>query len=183
MTITPLVMTAEELLTLPDDGFRYELVQGEVRRMSPAGHRHGRLALNITTPLDHYVRTHKLGAVYAAETGFQLTVDPDTVRAADVAFVRQERVDAVGDTDGYWPGAPDLAVEVVSPYDLYTEIEEKVIDWLDSGTQMVVIINPRKQIVTVYRSRTNITLLTANDTLDGADVVPGWHVTVQDIFE
>jgi Uma2 family endonuclease len=70
MTITPQVMTADELLTLPDDGFRYELVQGEVRRMSPAGHRHGRLALNITTPLDQYVRTHKLGVVYAAETGW-----------------------------------------------------------------------------------------------------------------
>jgi Uma2 family endonuclease len=180
MTITPQVMTAAELLTLPDDGFRYELVQGEVRRMSPAGHRHGRLALNITTPLDQYVRTHKLGVVYAAETGFQLSVDPDTVRAADVAFVRQERVDAVGDTDGYWPGAPDLAVEVVSPHDLYTEIEEKVIDWLDAGTQMVVIINPRKQIVTVYRSRTNITLLIANDTLD---VVPGWHIAIQNVFE
>jgi Uma2 family endonuclease len=183
MTITPQVMTAEELLTLPDDGFRYELVQGELRRMSPAGHRHGRLALNITTPLDQHVRANTLGAVYAAETGFQLTVDPDTVRAADVAFVRQERVEAVGDTDGYWPGAPDLAVEVVSPNDLYTEIEEKVIDWLDAGTQMVVIINPRKRFVTVYRSRTNITLLTENDTLDGADVVPGWHIAVHDVFK
>jgi len=183
MTITPQVMTAEELLRLPDDGFRYELVQGALRRMSPAGHRHGRLALNITTPLDQYVRANNLGAVYAAETGFQLTVDPDTVRAADVAFVRQERVEAVGDTDGYWPGAPDLAVEVVSPNDLYTEIEEKVIDWLDAGTQMVVIINPRKRFVTVYRSRTNITLLTENDTLDGADVVPGWHIAVHDLFK
>ena len=123
------------------------------------------------------------GSVYAAETGFQLTVDPDTVRAADVAFVRQERVEAVGDTDGYWPGAPDLAVEVVSPNDLYTEIEEKVIDWLDAGTQMVVIINPRKRVVTVYRSRTNITLLTENDTLDGADIVPGWQLAVHDVFK
>jgi Uma2 family endonuclease len=182
MTITQ-VMTAEELLRLPDDGFRYELVQGELHRMSPAGHRHGRLALNITTPLDQYVRANALGAVYAAATGFQLTVDPDTVRAADVAFVRQERVEAVGDTDGYWPGAPDLAVEVVSPNDLYTEIEEKVIDWLDAGARMVVIVNPRKRFVTVYRSRTNITLLTENDTLDGTDVVPSWQIAVQDVFK
>lgn len=182
MTVTPQLMTADELLKLPDDGVRYELVQGELRRMSPAGHHHGRLVLNITTPLDQYVRTHQLGAVYAAETGFQLTSDPDTVRAADVAFVRQERVAAVGDTDGYWPGAPDLAVEVVSPNDLYTEIEDKVSDWLDAGTRMVVIVNPRKQSVTVYRSRTDITLLTADNTLDGADVVSGWQIAIRSLF-
>ena len=183
MTVAPQLMTAAELLKLPDDGFRYELVQGELRRMSPAGHHHGRLVLNITTPLDQHVRTHKLGAVYAAETGFQLTIDPDTIRAADVAFVRQERVDAVGDSDGYWPGAPDLAVEVVSPNDLYTEIEEKVIDWLDAGTRMVVIVNPRKRSVTVYRSRSDISLLSESDMLDGADVVSGWRIAVSALFE
>jgi Uma2 family endonuclease len=183
MTATPQLMTAEELLKLPDDGFRYELVHGELRRMSPAGHRHGRLVLNITTPLDQYVRAQNLGSVYAAETGFQLAVDPDTVRTADVAFVRQERVAAVGDTEGYWPGAPNLAVEVVSPNDLYTEIEEKVIDWLDAGTEMVVIVNPRKRTVTVYRSRTAITLLTENDILDGADVVPGWRIAISELFK
>jgi Uma2 family endonuclease len=150
--------------------------------MSPAGHHHGRLVLNITTPLHQYVRAHQLGSVYAAETGFQLTTNPDTVRAADVAFIRQDRVTAVGDTDGYWPGAPDLAVEVVSPHDLYTEIEEKVIDWLDAGTGMVVIINPRKRIVTVYRSRTEITILTENGILSGADIVPGWQMPVYEIF-
>lgn len=182
MTVTPQLMTAHELLNLSDDGFRYELVQGELRRMSPAGHRHGRLVVNITTPLDQYVRTHHLGAVYAAETGFQLTSDPDTVRAADVAFIRRERVEAVGDTEGYWPGAPDLAVEVVSPNDLYTEIEDKVLDWLTAGTRMVVIINPRTRTVTVYRSRTQITLLTEQDSLDGADVVPGWHIAVHELF-
>lgn len=182
MTTTQL-MTADALLRLPDDGFRYELVQGELRRMSPAGHRHGRLVLNITTPLDTYIRAHHLGTVYAAETGFHLTTDPDTVRAADVAFISQERVNAVGDTDGYWPGAPDVAIEVVSPNDLYTEIEEKVIDWLDAGTRMVVIINPRKRLVTVYRSRSEITILTEADTLDGADVIAGWRMAVSDIFK
>ena len=150
--------------------------------MSPAGHRHGRLVINMTTPLDQYVRTHDLGCVYAAETGFQLTTDPDTVRAADVAFIQQDRVSEVGDTDGFWPGAPDLAVEVVSPNDLYTEIEEKVIDWLDAGTRMVVIVNPRKRIVTTYRSRSEITILTDGDTLDGADIIPGWRLAVEEIF-
>lgn len=182
MTIVSRVTTAADLLALPDDGCRYELVRGELRRMSPAGHWHGRLVMNIATPLDVYVRSHGIGVVYAAETGFLLATNPDTVRAADVAFVRRERVAAVGDTEGYWPGAPDLAIEVVSPNDLYADVEEKIIDWLDSGTRMVVIVNPRQRTVAVYRSRTAIMLLGEQDVLDGADVVPGWRIAVIDIF-
>jgi Uma2 family endonuclease len=182
MAIAHQSMTAEELLQIPDDGFRYELVRGELRRMSPAGHQHGRLVINLTTPLDQHVRENALGVVYAAETGFKLASDPDVVRAPDVAFVRQERVDVVGDNEGFWPGAPDLAVEFVSPNDLYTDIEEKVIDWLDAGTRMVIIVNPRKRIVTIYRSLTDIAILTDNDTLDGADVVPGWAMPVRALF-
>jgi Uma2 family endonuclease len=79
--------TADELLRMPDDNFRYELVRGESRGMPPAGQRHGRMAMNISTPLDQFVRAHGLGTVYAAESGFRLTFDPDTVRAPDVAFV------------------------------------------------------------------------------------------------
>src|SRR3712207_3973057 len=144
-------ITAEQLLQMPDDGYRYELVEGALRRMSPASHQHGRIILNLSAPLHQYVRTHNLGVVYAAETGFQIAHNPDTVRAPDVAFVRQERVNSVQEETGYFPGAPGLAVEVISPHDLYTEVEEKVIAWLDAGTRMVLIVNPRKRIVTVYR--------------------------------
>ncbi len=182
MTVAQQLVTAEQLLQMPDDGYRYELVEGELRRMSPAGHQHGRIILNLSAPLHHYVRTHHLGAVYAAETGFQLASDPDTVRAPDVAFVRQERVDAAHEVTGYYPGAPDLAAEVVSPHDLYTEVEEKVITWLDSGTSMVLIVNPRKRTITVYRSRSAIKVLSENDELEGADVVPGWTMPVRDVF-
>ena len=167
---------------MPDDGFRYELVEGELRRMSPASHHHGRIILNLSAPLHHFVRANRLGAVYAAETGFQIASNPDTVLAPDVAFVRQERVEAAGSAAGYYPGAPDVAAEVISPHDLYTEVEEKVIAWLDGGTSMVLIINPRKRIVTVYRSRSNITVLAEDDTIDGGEVVPGWTMPVRDIF-
>ncbi|MFN8514887.1 MAG: Uma2 family endonuclease [Thermomicrobiales bacterium] len=182
MTIAQHLVTADELLHQTDDGFRYELVRGELRRMSPASHKHGRMSVNITTPLDRYVRENDLGAVYAAETGFRVATDPDTVLAPDAAFVRRERVEAIGDTDGFWPGAPDLAVEVVSRHDLYTEVEEKVIDWLEAGARMVVVINPRRRTVSVYRSLTDITILTERDTLEGADVVPGWRLPVRNIF-
>jgi Uma2 family endonuclease len=181
-TTTPQLMTAAELLALPDDGFRYELVRGELRRMSPAGRKHGRLIINLTTPLDQYVRAHQLGVVYAAETGFLLATDPDLVRAPDVAFVRREREAAIPDDDGFWPGAPDMAVEFVSPHDLYTEVDEKVLDWLDAGTRMVVIVNPRKRLVTIYRSRTEIALLTEQDTLEGGEVIPGWSLPIHVIF-
>lgn len=180
-TITQPV-TAKELLQMPDDGFRYELVRGELRKMVPAGHLHGRIAMNFSTPLDQYVRAHNLGTVYAAETGFQLTSNPDTVRAPDVAFIRRERVEAVGKVEGYWPGAPDLAVEVISPHDRYAEVEEKVFDWLEAGTQMVIVLNPHQRTATIYRSLTAIVILTERDTLRGGEVVPGWMIPVRDFF-
>jgi hypothetical protein len=102
---------------MPDDGFRYELVRGELRRMPPAGDEHGYLALEIASDLRNHVKANNLGRTDAAETGFKLASDPDTVRAPDVAFVRRERAEKVGRVTGYWPGAPDLAVEVVSPND------------------------------------------------------------------
>jgi Uma2 family endonuclease len=182
MVVADQIITADELLRMPDNGFRYELVQGELRRMSPAGFHHGRLIMNIATPLDQHVRAQNLGIVCAAETGFRLTTDPDTVRAADVAFIRQARVTPETDIEGYWPGAPDLAIEVISPHDLYTEVDEKVTDWLDAGTRMVVVVNPRKRTATIYRSLTQIMVLREQETLDGSDVVPGWILAVAAIF-
>jgi len=175
-------VTAEELLCMPDNGFRYELVGGELRRMTLAGNIHGRVAMNFGTSLNNHVTAYDLGVVYAAETGFKLTSSPDTVRAPDVAFVGRERLEAVGEVEGFWPDAPDLAVEVISPGDSYVEVEEKIFDWLKAGTKMVITVNPRKRSATVYRSLTDITVLTGSDVLDGGDVVPGFRLAVQEIF-
>jgi len=136
----------------------------------------------VTTPLDRYVRDHNLGVVYAAETGFKLASNPDTVRASDVAFIRRQRVEEVGDAEGYWLGAPDLAVEVISPSDTYADVQEKVFDWLEAGTRMVSLVMPRKRAITVYRSLTDMMMLTEHDTLDGGDVVPGWKIPVKELF-
>lgn len=174
--------TTQDVLALPDDAYRYELVRGELRRMSPAGRKHGRLIMNISTPLDQFVRKHQLGVVYAAETGFILENNPDTLRAPDIAFVRQERLAALPEEDGFFAGPPDLAVEFISPNDLYTEVDEKVRDYLRAGTRMVVVVNPRKQTVTVYRSRKDIQLLTREDLLEGGDLLPGWFLPVTAIF-
>ena len=175
-------VTADELLHMPDDGFRYELVRGELRRMAPAGSEHGRIAVRITWRLARHVEENRLGTVYAAETGFRLGTDPDTVRAPDVAFVSRDRVEAVGEVEGYRPEAPQLAVEVVSPGDSYADVEEKVFDWLDAGTKMVVVINPRQRSATVYKSPTDITAFAEADVLDGGDFVPGFELAVREIF-
>ena len=182
MAVTHKLVTAEELLAMPDDGVRRELVLGEVREMAPAGYTHGRIAMNVSTPLDRYVREHDLGFVLAAETGFTIANGPDTVRAPDVAFVRRGRVEEVGEVEGYWPGAPDLAIEVVSPNDSYAAVEEKVAGWLEAGTRAVVVAEPRTRTVTVRPSRTEIRVLTEGDVLDVGEVVPGWTMPVVDIF-
>lgn len=138
--------------------------------------------MNVSTPLDRYVREQGIGTVFAAETGFKISSNPDTVRAPDIAFIRRERIEEVGAVEGYWPGAPDLAVEVVSPNDSYTGVEEKVSAWLEAGTRTVVVVEPRTKTVTVRYSRTEIRVFTEGDVLDVGEVVPGWTMPVSDVF-
>ena len=174
-------MTADELLNMPDDRFRYELVRGELRKMPFADHVHSERALAIGASLLIHARANRLGRVYGADTGFELA--PDHVRAPDAAFVRAERADAAQDSDGFFPGPPDLAVEVVSPDDLYMDVEEKIADWLDAGALAVVVANPSGRTVEIRRSRTDVVILNEDDVLEVQDVVPGWRMAVADIFK
>lgn len=182
MVTKPGVVTADELLNMPDDGYRYELVRGELRKMAPSGARHSAIGMTVGLSLGNHVTANKLGTVFGADGGFLLERDPDTVRAPDVGFVRRERMETVGLVDGYWPGAPDLAVEVISPSDLYTEVAEKVEEWLKAGTNMVVVVDPRRRVATVHRPGREPATLTEGEVLDGDDVVPGWRMAVSDIF-
>jgi Uma2 family endonuclease len=175
-------VTADELLRMPNDGARYELVRGEVTRMAPAGQRHGRIAMNLLTSLNASVRAQRLGVVYAAESGFLLATTPDTVRAPDVAFVSRERLKRQAEVEGYWPGAPDLVVEVISLADRYADVEDKVFDSLDAGVRLVVVVNPRKQ-VTLYRSLVQITVLGLGASIDAPEIIPGWTLPVEDVFQ
>ena len=182
MTIKEKLHTAEELLRLPDDGMRRELVRGEIRTMTPAGNEHGYLAGEILGELRSHVKANGLGRTYAAETGFKIESDPDTVRAPDAAFVSRDRVEKMGYVKGFWPGPPDLAVEVVSPGDTHAEVVEKSLAWLDAGCRMVLVVEPERKVVTVYRSRQDIRILAGNEAVDGTDVVPGWRLPVAEIF-
>jgi Uma2 family endonuclease len=176
-------LTAHELAQLPNDGRRYELVRGELRVMTPAGFRHGRIANTIAYLLTQHVRQHSLGVVCAAETGFRLQEDPDTVRAADAAFVAQTRIPSEEELEGYVSIAPDLVVEVVSPSDAAPEVHSKAIDWLTAGCRLVWVVYPGAQTVTEYRSLQEVQILTAEGTLDGGDVLPGFRHPVREIFE
>jgi Uma2 family endonuclease len=182
MAAPPKLMTADELLRLPDDGQRHELVRGELRTMSPGGDEHGWIALEIGSSLRGHVRTHRLGRAYGAETGFKLSENPDTVRAPDVAFVRHERILAAPRITGFRAGAPDLVVEIISPNDLYSEVAEKVAMWLAHGCRMVIVVHPRGREVVIHRSPNNIRHLTIDDTIDGEEVVPGWRLPVRELF-
>jgi Uma2 family endonuclease len=174
--------TADELLAMPDDGFRYELIEGELIRMSPAGSTHGQIAVMIAANLFTFVKANGLGAVYAAETGFKLKSDPDTVRAPDVAFVSKSRVDAVAPTHGFWPGPPDFAVEVLSFNDSRRKTDTKAKHWIASGARLVWLVDPKRRTVTVYRSLTDIHEYSESETVNGYDVVPGFTLEVKEIF-
>jgi Uma2 family endonuclease len=183
MSTTTKLMTAEELLRMPSDNFRHELIEGELRRSPLAEQLHGQITAKLGCALGNYIEANKLGEIYVAGMGFLLCRNPDTVRATDVSFVRQERLGEIVDEDIYMPGAPDLAVEVVSPSDTATEVEEKVAEWLQYGAQLVWVVNPKRRTGTVYRAPNQITRLSEADALDGADVVPGFSCTVAEVFD
>lgn len=172
--------TADELLAMPEDGVRRELVGGELREMTPAGRRHARVAQNVNRALDAYVFERRLGEVYP-EFGYVLSSDPDTVRAPDVSFVRADRLGQGGPDEGFYRGAPDLAIEVVSPNDRYSEVRAKVEEYLEAGTPMVIVVDPQNREV-IVRTRRDRIELSEDDVLDGGDVVPGWTLPVRDVF-
>jgi len=179
---TEWLVTADELLDISArDENRYELIQGKVRKMAPAGDEHGFMTSSLNARIHIYAEDKVLGYVFAAETGFLLERNPDLVRAPDVGFVRSERVK--GRLGGkYFPGAPDLAVEVVSPNDRADEVQDKVQDWLSHGTQLVWVVEPKTRTVTVYRPDGTANVLQATDTLDGEDVLPGFRFPLEKLW-
>ena len=176
------LMTADELLAMPDDGFhRYELVQGELITMAPAGGEHGAIGSRTCRRIGNFVEANDLGEVFNSDTGFIISTDPDTVRCPDVSFVRKERIIADGIPKGFMQGAPDLAVEVISPSDSYSEVAEKAAQLLEAGTQLVALIDPRTRTVSLHYDG-EIDRLGEGDTLTLGDVVPGFECGVGELF-
>ncbi len=176
-------LTIEEFEGLPDDGYRSELVRGRLVREPPVGFEHSGLGVRLAARLLGFVSGSGLGEVVGADAGFVLFEDPPTVRAPDVAFVARERIPASGPPRGFFPGAPDLAVEIVSPSNTPLEIREKVRDYLAAGAREVWVVEPRGRTVTLYRAGREIVLLSEGDELGGGEVLPGFRMRVREIFE
>ena len=174
--------TADQLLATAGDGVRRELVDGEVREMAPAGFEHGQVALSIGALVREHVRSCGLGVVVAAETGFRLGRDPDTVRAPDAAFVAADRLSGLGRLSGYLDLAPDLVVEVVSPNDRAADVVEKARAWLAAGTRLVWVVYPAQRLVVVHEPSGTARHLSGSEHLDGGDVLPGFEVEVACLF-
>lgn len=176
------LMTADELFKMPADGYRYELIEGELRKMSPGGGKHGAAIGRFTSYFGYYIHENDLGTVYGAETGYKIKTNPDTVIAPDVSFISKERLPESEIPDGYLTTVPELVVEVISPNDSKKEVEEKVQTWLDFGVSVVILINPKKRVVTVYRSFTSFITLQENDMLVLDDTVTGFSYPISKLF-
>ena len=149
--------------------------------MVPAGFDHGTIGTNLLALLWQYVKAKNLGVVVGPDTGFVISRDPDTVRAPDVGFVRQDRVLEPRPVK-FWDGAPDLAVEVISPSDTAVAVDEKVQDWLDAGTQEVIVINPKQKSVKVFRRGGTASVLREGDVLEALESVPGFRCEIAELF-
>ncbi len=179
----PVLMTAEELLRLPDDEWCYELVEGRLVRMSPTGGRHGCVVMALLWAVNGFVKEHHLGAVFPAETGFRISPEggPDTVLAPDLAYVRAGRAQAAR-TEGYPHLAPDLVAEVVSRSQGRSEMGAKAQRWLSAGVQLVWIVAPEARTVEVWRDGGLARIVTDEEELAGEEVLPGFVVAVADLF-
>jgi len=178
---SPGLVTADELMQLRIPDKHVELVRGVLVVREPAGSTHGLVAMRLGVELAVYVKRTGAGDVFAAETGFKLTTDPDTVRAPDIAFVRRERMPPP-DATGYAALAPDLVVEVLSPGDRPGEVLAKVSDWLSAGTRLVWVVEPLRHLARVYRDDGSETIVPADGVLDGEDVLPGFSCPLASIM-
>lgn len=181
MAIKLLTLEAFEAIEWPEDGRKRELVRGEVVEAPMPGGPHNWIVGIIYTLLRNYVLTRRLGAVFGDGMPYVLSHKAPTERIPDVSFVARERV--ILPLPGVWPFAPDLVVEVVSPSDRRDTVNAKMEDYLASGSRLVWLVWPDTQTVTVHTPDASPRTLTADDTLDGGEVLPGFAVPVATLFE
>ena len=177
------LVTADELFWMPDDPYhRYELVRGRLLTMSPPGSLHGLLVTRLTVALAVHVEANQLGVVLTGDPGFHIERDPDTVRAPDVAFICRARIPPGGIPRSFWSGAPDLAVEVMSPGDRWSEVNTKIAQYLSVGVQEVWLVEPASRVVSVHRVGEEPSVLHESDTLDGGSLLPGFQYQLARLF-
>lgn len=176
------IWTDEEFVALPDDGHRYELVNGELVDMGNSGMEHGYIACILTIALGGYVRANKLGAICDSSTAF--THKNGNKRSPDFSFVAKNRLQGLSRPPrGFFQGSPDLAVEILSPSNTVEEIHDKIVEYFENDTRLVWVIHPDEKYVLVYHAPEPDRLLRSQDTLEGESVVAGFSMAVADLFE
>ena len=176
-------MTIEDLWELPETpGVRYELADGELIEVPAASAIHSFITALVFELIRDFVRRRRLGLVFPDGLGYILSEDSGRLRIPDVSFVSRERIPTSGLPEGFWPGAPDLAIEIASPHDRAEDVRAKVGEYLDAGTRTVWVLWPRDRAVTVYRSGGHVQELGPDNELNGGDLLPGFRATVADLF-
>ena len=179
---TTKLTTAADLMTMPDERRRYELIEGVLREMPPAGGEHGEIETELIVHLRLHAAARGAGKVYPGDTGFFFQHDQEIVLLPDVAFVRAERLPPPAQRRGYLDLIPDLAVEIVSPADRLRQVRAKVQRYLAAGVRLVWLVEPRHRRVTVFRPGQPERVLGPDDELDGGDVLPGFRLPVAELF-
>ena len=178
----PTMTTADQLFAMPRENGRQELIDGVLKMMSPAGSEHGKIAGRIFTRLALHVEQQDLGETYAAETGFLIASDPDTVRAPDAGFVSHDLLSSVAPTKSYLPLAPELVVEVISPNDRFSQVEAQTRQWLTAGTKLVLVADPENLNLKTYTAENEIRTFESGDAVDCGEACIGWKLSVNDVF-
>lgn len=184
MTIAaaPPTWTDEAFMALPQDGHQYELVNGEVIDMGKSGMEHGYVACLLVAVLTTYIRQQKLGAVCDSSTAF--TLKNGNKRSPDFSFISRDRLQGLRrPVQGFFQGAPDLAVEILSPGNTVEEIHSKIVEYFENGTRLVWIIHPEEKYILVYHGPEPDRLLRSHDRLEGEDLIPGFSMAIADLFE
>jgi Uma2 family endonuclease len=178
-------VTAQDLWRLGEGDVRRELVNGEVLEMAPVGGIHGQVTSRACRWLLDHVERHAAGEVFTGDVGFVLSLpyDPERVRAPDLSFLSTDRLPGGRIPEGFLQGAPDLAVEILSPSDNPVEIQQKVRDYLEGGTRLVWVMAPQAKTATIYRPDGSARLLREHEYLDGEDVLPGLRIPLAELFK
>ena len=177
------LLTADDLLRLSGKGVRGELIRGVLCETMPTGREHGQIVTNLVILLGNFIKPRRLGILTASDSGVWLERDPDTVREPDIAFFTAETSPLDERVTGYSEVSPDLVVEIASPGDSRTEVDEKALMWLSFGVRLVWVVHPDTRTIDAHRANRPVTTLRAADALDGLDVLPGFTCKVRDVFD
>ena len=180
---TEKLLTAADLLRLDSQGVRGELIQGILCQTMPTGLTHGEVVMNLGGELRRFTKPRRLGRIVGSDSGMLLERNPDTVREPDIAFISAQKLPLDVRLSGYFEGAPDLAVEVVSPSDSPQDVYHKARMWISFGVPLVWVVNLKTRTIEIHRPGQPLLTLSEDDTLDGGEILPGFTCPVRDIFD